>query len=187
MPAEGAQSAQARQLRRKRTKGQLNSVDVFYQPGVPLSKRSGVTASLRAPVGTEKLRPSSVTSESGVEMTPFEQHGPGEVSLALISICFVFMKLLSSCHGKTCRHLTFRMQILETGLATIFRNRNLRPKASSTQCQLVYCSLDSPTATVVFWPQVVSKSWLLFAHLVINTNPVVWITARLSASDVLKC
>ena len=83
-------------------------------------------------------------------------------------------------------HLTFRIQILETGLATIFRNRNLRPKASSTQCQLVYYSLDSPTAAVVFRSQVVSKSWLLFACLVINTNPAVWITARLSATDVLK-
>lgn len=118
VPADGAQSTQARQPRRKRTKGQLNSVEVFYQPGVPLTKRSGVTASLRAPVGTEKLRPSSVTSESGVEMTPFEQHGPTEVSL--FSICFMFMKLLSNCHGKTFHHLTFQTHILEIDLDGYF-------------------------------------------------------------------
>lgn len=80
VPADGTQSSQARQPRRKRTKVQLSS-HVFYQPGVPRSKQSGVTASLRAPVGTEKLRPASVTSESGVEMTPFEQHGPVEVTV----------------------------------------------------------------------------------------------------------
>ncbi|XP_028402383.1 uncharacterized protein LOC114525324 [Dendronephthya gigantea] len=77
VPADGAQSTQSRQPRRKRTKVQLNC-DVFYQPGVPRTKHSGVTASLRAPVGSEKLRPASVTSESGVEMTPTEQHGSME-------------------------------------------------------------------------------------------------------------
>ncbi len=95
VPADGAQSTPTRQPRRKRTKVQLNS-QVFYQPGVPRTKQSGVTASLRAPVGTEKLRPSSVTSESGVEMTPFEQRRPVEVSLCLFFVCSV---LLASCHG----------------------------------------------------------------------------------------
>lgn len=80
VPADGSQSTTSRQLRRKRPKVQLNAT-VFYQPGVPRTKHSGVTASLRAPVGAGKLRPSSVTSESGVEMTPFEQRSPAEVSL----------------------------------------------------------------------------------------------------------
>ena len=86
VPADGNQSTPTRQPRRKRTKVQLNS-QVFYQPGVPRTKHSGVTASLRAPVGTEKLRPSSVTSESGVEMTPFEQHGAVEVCLCFFFVC----------------------------------------------------------------------------------------------------
>ena len=65
--------AQPRQPRRKRTKVKLNS-EVFYQPG----GRPDNPGTLRLPPG-EKQRTPSLTSESGVEMTPLEQIDTVEV------------------------------------------------------------------------------------------------------------
>ena len=69
--------SQPRQPRRKRTKVKLDS-QVFYQPGGRTTANQ-----LRTP---EKPRSLSVTSESGVEMTPLEQLGSDEVSFMEMNV-----------------------------------------------------------------------------------------------------